>query len=124
MILNKFGTLTILDSKKSSRSLPPLLVTVCDCEPCMDGSVMALLHLAGSTLLTTNKCYSSMFSFDVLFMSCYYPPNAFELLGDVRYKYTPVRRKFSAGLVISPQDKICVYTAMYRVRIGSIRPRP
>ena len=54
-------------------------------------------------------------------MSCYhgyYPTNAF-VLGDVRCKYIPVRRKFSAELVISPPDKIFVYTAMY---VGPIRP--
>ena len=28
------------------------------------------------------------------------------VLGDVRCKYIPVRRKFSVGLVISPPDKI------------------
>ena len=55
-------------------------------------------------------------SFYVLFMSCYYPPNAF-LLGDVRCKYIPLRRKFSAGLGISPPDKILLYSAIY---VGSI----
>ena len=51
-------------------------------------------------------------------MSYYYPPNAF-VLGDVRYKFIHLRRKFSAGLVFSHSDKICLYTAMY---IGPIRP--
>ena len=41
------------------------------------------------------------------------------MLGDVRRKYIPVRRKFSAGLVISPPDKIFVYMAMY---VGPFRP--
>ena len=45
-------------------------------------------------------------------MSCYYLPNAF-VLRDVRCKYIHVRRTFSAGLVISPPDKIYVYMAMY-----------
>ena len=51
-------------------------------------------------------------SFYVLFMSRYYPPNAF-VLGDVRCKYIPVR------LVNLPPDKIFVYTAMY---VGLFRP--
>ena len=42
--------------------------------------------------------------------------NAF-VLGDVRCKYIPVRRTFSAGLVISTTDEIFVFTAMY---VGSI----
>ena len=50
--------------------------------------------------------------FDVLFMPCYYPPNAF-VLGDVHFKYIPVRCYFSVGLVISAPDKIFLYTAMY-----------
>ena len=40
------------------------------------------------------------------------------MLGDVRCKYIPVWRKFSAGLVISPPDTMCLYTAMY---VESIR---
>ena len=48
----------------------------------------------------------------------YYPPNAFMLV-DVRCNYIPVRRTFSAGLVISPHDKILLNTAMY---VGPIQP--
>ena len=43
-----------------------------------------------------NDCYQSKFVVYVLFMSCYYPPNAF-VLGDVRCNYIPVRRTFSAA---------------------------
>ena len=55
-----------------------------------DGLILlALSHLVGSTLHTINKCYSSM---KFLCLS-----NAFV----IRCKYIH-RRKFSAGLVISP----------------------
>ena len=47
-------------------------------------------------------------------MSCYYPPNAF-VLGNVRCKYIPVRRTFSAGLVISPPDIFFVYGDVRRI---------
>ena len=48
---------------------------------------------------------------NVLFsLFCYYPPNAF-VLGDVRCKDIPARRKSSAGLVI--------YGDVY---VGPIRP--
>ena len=81
-----------------------------------DLCLMALSHLAGSTLRTTNECYSSkcvLCSFYVLLLSA----KAF-VLGDV-VANTPVRRKFSAGLVIFPPDKIFEYTAMY---VGPIWP--
>ena len=62
--------------------------------------------------------YIRQCSFYVIFMSCYYLLNAF-VLGDVHRTYIPVRRTFSARLVISPPDKIFLYTAMY---VGPIRP--
>ena len=48
-------------------------------------------------------------------------PNAF-VLGDVRCsKYIPVRRTFSAGLVILPPDKTFLYAVMYVHNVGPIR---
>ena len=59
------------------------------------------------------KCYSSMIVY-VLFMSSYYPPNTF-VLGDVRCKHIPVRRKSSTELVISPPDiSFCIRRSTYR----------
>ena len=70
---------------------------------------MALLPLAGSTLRTRNENVIRQCSIlcPVIIRqmrSC---------LGDIRCKYIPVRRIFSAELVILPSDKIFVYTAMY-----------
>ena len=45
-------------------------------------------------------------------MFCLCPVIIRKMLGDVRCKYIPLMRTFSAGLVVSPSDKICVYTAM------------
>ena len=74
--------------------------------------IMALSHLAGSTLRTRNKSNSSMIVYMGYFMSCNYLPNAFAL-GDVHCKYIPVRHKFSAGLMISPTDKLIWYVETY-----------
>ena len=59
-------------------------------------------------------------SFYVLFISCYSAKCVCVIIGDVHCKYIPVRHTSSAGLVISPPDKIFLYTAMNV--IGPIRP--
>ena len=74
-----------------------------------------MLHLAGSVLPSyvqeTNVIRQC--SFYVLFMSCYYSPNAF-VLGDVRCNFCEAYIFCrTAGLVISPPDKILLYTVMY-----------
>ena len=76
---------------------------------------MALSHLAGSTLRTTLQ------ETNVIRLCSFYVLLSSAKFVFVQCKYIPVRRYLSAVLVISPTDKIFVYTAMY-VRPMYVRP--